>query len=457
MKFKVTIQRKLLRLMRFSIIQLCLMAWAATLALANNTYAQDILSRPLSITVENERVQNILKAIEKETEVSFSYRKGLFKKDSRITISAQKERLAEVLNRLCALAGGIQYEVVGQQIILTPSEKTGEVSPILVSGTKKGQLAVEIKPAVPPITVSGTVKDETGEPLPGATVAVKGTTTGTTTDVNGRFTITAPNGNAILLFQYTGYRNTELPIEKRTEFLIQMEPIDQALTELVVVGYGAVNRRDILGAVGSVKERAIEQTAPSNTLDAMQGRVSGVQIVSNGGPGAGSDIRIRGTSTFSGGVNPLYVVDGQQLEDINNINPNDIASIEILKDGASAAMYGSKSANGVVIITTKAGKAGEAKFSVDFNQAYNFLASSIPTANTRQRFFYENVRAGGNPLAVPTDSLSVLYQISNDLQELITRVSNRSQVNLERVRDFKKSAGSYLCSDQTQGYDKTIQ
>lgn len=279
------------------------------------------------------------------------------------------------------------------------------------------------------VTITGTVLDDNNEPLVGASVIVKGTTTGAITDVDGKFSLSIPEGNATIVIQFIGYQSKEVAIGKETTFTIRLEANDKTLNEVVVVGYGTANRKDILGAVGSVKDKDIEQITPVNTFDAMQGRLAGVQITSNGGPGSGSDIRIRGTSTFSGGVNPLYIVDGQQLEDINNLNPNDIANIEILKDGASAAIYGSKSANGVVVITTKAGKAGEMKLNVDYARSTSNLASSISIANTRERIYYENARAGNDPLAIPADSLNLLFQNSNDLNKLLTRPSDRHQIN----------------------------
>ncbi|NJN33080.1 MAG: SusC/RagA family TonB-linked outer membrane protein [Saprospiraceae bacterium] len=271
--------------------------------------------------------------------------------------------------------------------------------------------------------------NESKEPLVGASVVVKGTTNGVLTDENGQFALSVPNKEAVLVMQFIGYLSQEVKVGDKTEFIITLESNDKTLGEVVVIGYGTTNRRDILGSVSSVKDKEIEQTTPVNAFDAIQGRLAGVQITSNGGPGLGSDIKIRGTSTFSGGVNPLYIVDGQQLEDIDNLNPNDIATIEVLKDGASAAIYGSKSANGVVVITTKAGKVGDVKFDVDYSNVISSVMSTIPTVTAKERLFYENVRSGSNPNLPPSDSLSLLFQYSPDLQALLFRTSNRNQIN----------------------------
>jgi TonB-linked SusC/RagA family outer membrane protein len=285
--------------------------------------------------------------------------------------------------------------------------------------------------SVADITVTGKVTSgDDNEPLPGVSVLIKGLTRGTTTDSEGAFSLPVPGPNSVLVFSFVGYVSKEIPVGNRTNFNVVLDEDLKSLEEVVVVGYNTTARKNILGSVGSVKADQIEQTTPVNAFDAVQGRLAGVQISSNGGPGAGAEIRIRGTSTFSGGVNPLYIVDGQQLDDIDNLNPADIASIEVLKDGASAAIYGSKSANGVVIITTKTGKPGELKLDVDYTRVYSTLASSIPTANTRQRFFYENVRSGNAPDVRNADSLSMVYQNSHDLQALLTKTGIRDQVNV---------------------------
>lgn len=286
---------------------------------------------------------------------------------------------------------------------------------------------------LPDRTITGRVTDEKGERLPGVNVVIKGTSRGTTTNTEGAYSLDIPDASSsspVLVFSFVGFVSQEVSVGNRSTVDVVLGEDLKSLEEVVVVGYNTTARKNILGSVGSVKAEQIQQTTPVNAFDAVQGRLAGVQISSNGGPGAGSEIRIRGTSTFSGGVNPLYIVDGQQLDDIDNLNPADIASIEILKDGASAAIYGSKSANGVVIITTKTGKPGELKLDVDYTRVYGVLASSIPTANTRQRFFYENVRGGNDPERKNTDSLSLLYQNSHDLQALLTQTGIRDQVNV---------------------------
>lgn len=226
--------------------------------------------------------------------------------------------------------------------------------------------------------ITGTVTStEDGLGVPGATVLVKGTTIGTATDIDGKYSITVPAGNNILVFTFVGLRTQEVNIGSRSTINVALESDVTALGEVIVTGYGTQPKREVTGAVSSVKGESI-QNLPLQSFDrALQGRAAGVQVrSSNGLPGGAVNIRIRGVGSINAGNEPLFIVDGVQLNNQSNaaftqsnplafLNPNDIESMEILKDAASAAIYGSQAANGVVIITTKKGKQGKAKF--EFN------------------------------------------------------------------------------------------
>ncbi|MEL7161777.1 MAG: carboxypeptidase-like regulatory domain-containing protein, partial [Bacteroidota bacterium] len=176
--------------------------------------------------------------------------------------------------------------------------------------------------------VSGKVVDEDDTPLIGVTVLQTGTTNGTVTDLDGNYTLGLIDGERSIRFSYTGFTTQVVEAGNQTVLNVSLAPDAETLEEVVVVGYGTERKRDVLGSIGSIKTEDIAQNTPVSAFDAIQGRLSGVQITANGGPGEGSDIRIRGTSTLSGGVGPLYVVDGQQLDNIDNLDPNSIASIE---------------------------------------------------------------------------------------------------------------------------------
>ncbi len=214
-------------------------------------------------------------------------------------------------------------------------------------------------------TITGTVTDATG-PLPGASVLVKGTSNGTQTDFDGNFTIDNVPVNATLVFSYIGYQTIEENVNERSSIDVELSEDTQALDEVVVIGYGSVTKKDLTGATGSVNAEEIAKRPLTQIDQALQGTVTGVAVTSQTGqPGRGLDIRIRGTGSITGGTSPLFVIDGFIGASIDGIDPNEIASIDILKDASATAIYGSRGSNGVVIVTTKSGKTGDLK--VDFS------------------------------------------------------------------------------------------
>ncbi|MFY0598974.1 MAG: TonB-dependent receptor [Cyclobacteriaceae bacterium] len=291
------------------------------------------------------------------------------------------------------------------------------------------------------IALKGQVLDELGEPLIGASVVLQGDETiGTITDIDGNFLLERPQSVNELKISFVGYQTLTETIGDRTFIRVSLRPDVTVIDEVVVIGYGESNKRDVIGAVGSVKSQDIESRAPSSALESIQGRVAGVQITTaSGAPGAGAQIRIRGLSTFEGGENPLYVVDGQPVDDISNINPSDIESIDILKDGASAAIYGSRSANGVVIITTKRGGLGKPTFKVDYLRAYSHIIGQVPVTNSEQRLEYETLISGGTSAGTNADSLSTFFANDTDWQDVISRIGIRDRLNVSLSGGSKKA------------------
>jgi TonB-dependent SusC/RagA subfamily outer membrane receptor len=198
----------------------------------------------------------------------------------------------------------------------------------------------------------GVVKDASGQGIPAVNITVKGSTTGTVTDISGSFTINAQKGD-ILVFSMIGFLTEEVPVDDRESYNIMLIEDIKELGEVVVVGYGTAKKSDLTGSVSSVKSEELVRVATPNVAQAMQGRASGVMIVAESGePGAGMKVRVRGTGTINNS-NPLYVVDGFPTGSIDYLSPNDIESIDILKDASATAIYGNRGANGVVLITTK--------------------------------------------------------------------------------------------------------
>ncbi|SHJ39552.1 TonB-linked outer membrane protein, SusC/RagA family [Pseudozobellia thermophila] len=224
-------------------------------------------------------------------------------------------------------------------------------------------------------TITGTVVDSSGLPLPGANVIVKGTTVGTQTDFDGNFTLNAEEGS-ILVFSYIGFKNQEIKLTGQTTVNVTMVEDAAALEEVVVVGYGTQRKQDLTGAVSVVKVDEMAQQPSGQVTSQLQGRVSGVTITGGGQPGESPQIKIRGSNTF-GNNNPLYIVDGIPTDNINDINPNDIDSMQVLKDAASASIYGSRAANGVIIITTKKGS-GKLKVTYDSYYGVQLVQNGNP-------------------------------------------------------------------------------
>ncbi len=244
-----------------------------------------------------------------------------------------------------------------------------EINPLIQENT--GTIINNNLPSVsiskPEVKVTGTLTDaETGTALIGATVQVKGTTNGTSTDLDGTYTIEAPDGNAVLVFSYIGYVNQEVVIGNQTTINVSLVPDVQSLNEVVVVGYGAVRKTDLTGAVDQLQSKDIVRANPVQAARAIQGQVAGATVTKTSNrPGAGYNITIRGENTINNSTQPLVVIDGLMGGDINSINPNDIQSMDVLKDASSTAIYGARGANGVIIITTKKGLSGKPKVSYD--------------------------------------------------------------------------------------------
>jgi len=289
--------------------------------------------------------------------------------------------------------------------------------------------------AMAQFSIRGVVSETTGETIPGVSVAVKGTTQGTVTDIDGNFTIAVPNEQAVLVFSFVGYITQEITVGDLREINMTMSEDSQQIQEVVVIGYGtSISKRDATGAISSVGEKVIEERTPINVFDALQGSAPGLQITSDGGsPGASNNIMIRGASTFSNdGVKPLFIVDGVIVNDIDNINPADIKSMDILKDGASGAIYGARSANGVIIITTRQGEAGKPRVDVRVVHSFSWQANKIPQVNLGEEPLNINGRRDAYPekIAVNNDSVGLQRSTSIFYQEALMRVAKRLDANV---------------------------
>ena len=255
-------------------------------------------------------------------------------------------------------------------------------------------------------TLKGVIVDETDTPLIGATVQVKGTSTGTITDFDGNYTIKANKG-AVITFSYIGYKTQEIKFTGQPTVNIKMVPDNQTLDEVVVVGYGTMKRSDLTGSVASIAAKDVEGFKTSSVAGALGGQIAGVQITSTDGtPGAGFSINIRGVGTLTGDSSPLYIVDGFEVDDIDYLSNSDIESIEILKDASSSAIYGARAANGVVLISTKSGKIGKPIINYNGSASYRKISKKLDVLSP-----YEFVKLQGEVNSKYSDSY---FKTGND-------------------------------------------
>jgi TonB-dependent starch-binding outer membrane protein SusC len=315
-------------------------------------------------------LKTALKEIEKQTDYRFVINDRQTRRVQKpITISIKSESIQEVLDLL--LNGtNITYRISKKQITLIPPHQSSPTSLLQVSPSDGGTNSIVASASSrkisfdrvlqPETIVNGTVFDENNAPLPGVNVVIKGTTLGTVTDQNGKFSITVSGSDAVLVFSFIGYVLQEVVVGNQSEFEVKLVPDTQTLIEVVVVGYGTQDKKDLTGAVSSVKGSDFANLPVSSTQQALQGRTAGVNIVRSGGePGNSGAIRIRGIGTVND-ASPLIVIDGVPSDGpLIDVNPNDIESVEVLKDASASAIYGTRAANGVVMVTTKRGKFGQ--------------------------------------------------------------------------------------------------
>lgn len=277
------------------------------------------------------------------------------------------------------------------------------------------------------LNVSGTVTDAEGVPLPGASIVISGSQTGTTSDFDGNFELGNVPSNAVLTISYIGYITQEVNVDNRSGIDIMLSEDTNNLDEVVVIGYQTVKRSDIVGSVAVVDTEEMLKAPASNVGQMLQGRAAGVTITSTGNPGASSSVKIRGLNSFSGQDSPLYVVDGMLINSLGaDFNPNDIESIQVLKDAAATALYGSRGMNGVIVVTTKKGKSGPLKVGYDFYYGFQTIAKKLPLTNAAQFIEINNLAYTNNGDA----PLNLRTGIDTDWQEELFKTGTLSEHNL---------------------------
>jgi TonB-linked SusC/RagA family outer membrane protein len=336
----------LIKLMKLSILQLLLVVCAVSLSFARESRAQEMLNKKVTLQLVDKDIKTVLKQLSKVTQVRFLYSSVLIQADRKVSINVVDERLETVLDRLL-IPLKIGYKVEGKQILLT-AIPLGQIKP---ATPEKPVLETPVDQLI-----TGTVTDEKGEGLPGVNIIQKGTSRGTNTDKEGKFRLPVSDNQAILVVSSIGYLNQEIAVGNRQTIEIRLVSDTKALDEVVVVGYGTQSKRNVTGSVSKVDMKQMENLPNTNVSQALRGRVAGVQFTDNGRPGQGGSILIRGQRSISAGNNPLVILDGIFFEgSLNDINPGDIESMEILKDASATAIYGARAANGVILISSKKG------------------------------------------------------------------------------------------------------
>ncbi len=335
--------RKKLIVMRNTVLILLISAFQV---FATGSYAQ---TKKISLAMNDAAIRDVLYAIQKQSEFYFLYNSELIDVTKKVDITIEEEKVDQVLTRLFN-KNEVDFLIKDHYIILTP-----------VGGN--AELFAEQQQRI----VSGKVTDSNNQPLPGVTIVIKGTTQGTVTDLDGNYTLTNIPADATLVFSFVGMRTQEVVVGSQTSIDVRMEVEAIGLEEVVAVGYGVQKKANLTGAVSSVDSEQLSKRSVSQASQLLQGVTSGITATQTSGePGSdAASLKIRGLGTFSGaGTDPLVLVDGVPSS-INSVNPNDIESISVLKDAASAAIYGSRAANGVILVKTKEGKEGTLHVSYD--------------------------------------------------------------------------------------------
>lgn len=399
---------KIARIMKLTIALLLI----ACLQVSAKGWSQERITLKLNAA----EIKKVLFAIEKKSDYRFLFTESAMKGKPRVSLDVVNATVSEVLDRILANTG-VSYKILGTNLV------------VLKEGVNASEIISQ------EVRITGKVTSATGEPLAGVSVFVKGSRTGTTTDAGGNFSITVPD-DAILVFSSVGYESTEVSVKGKSSITVSLTQSEKIQDAVVVIGYGTANKRDLTGSIAKISGKEIADKPNTNPVASLQGKVAGLSVVNNGTPGAAPDIRIRGTISI-GSVKPLYVVDGVFNDNIDYINPNDIESIEILKDPSSLAIFGVRGAAGVIAVTTKRAKAGQ--ITVNYNSSFGTkkLVDKIKLANAEEfKTLYEEekVNIGAN---TPFDYSK--WNANTDWIDAVTRTGKFNSHNISLSASTEKN------------------
>jgi TonB-dependent starch-binding outer membrane protein SusC len=406
----------------------------------------------LNVVENNSTLLNVLQTIENQSEFNFFYNEKV-DIDKTVSVDMTDKTVYEILDKVLANSS-VKYKVMGRQIALYDKN---EMEPFLPEVDQNSN-------------ISGKVIDKSGAPLPGVSIFVKGTTTGTTTDINGNFFLALPSDAKILTFSFIGMESQEINIGTSAKINVTMVESAIGLEEVVVVGYGSQKKRDVIGSISTIKSAVLETAVGSTNFNSLlQGQAAGVSVQSSSGRlGALVDITVRGLSSISAGTDPLWIIDGVPIMTSiyaeNNgsaaqspmalINQSDIESIQVLKDAAATSIYGSRGSNGVIMVTTKSGVYGKTSLNLDFSTGISELPfHKVKFANTTQ--WFQIMDEAKQDYGLGAYNMSDFYSLKPYSTEFLTRAQAEA-INTDWLKETMRSGSFQNINISTSGGDKEV-
>lgn len=436
----------------YGILMQCLMVNMLLASMSNAQHTQSVRSVFITMELKKMSVIDVFNAIEAQTDFTFNYSKVDLKGKTILNKNYQNASIAEVLMDVSRSAK-LRFKQINKNINVNTLSKGEEP-----------ETAVEV--VFEDVTITGKVVSSEGEALPGVNILAKGTNKGTVTDIEGNYTIVTDE-SAILVFSFIGFQAQEVTVAGKTVLDITLSPDISTLDEIVVVGYGVQKKSDVTGSVGVVAGEDLLKAPVNNALQAMRGKVAGVNVFLNSGsPTSSPRVVIRGVGTVNSSSNPLYVVDGVVMEEIQYINPNDIERMEVLKDASSAAIYGARGANGVILITTKRGsRDGDMTIGYDGFVSVGNIRSKMDLLNAEEWLEVVETGMANTPKYRPNDPVPVFTKddprlfdangnplYDTDWQDEATRtaISNNHQLSIQQSTE-NSSFGTFLNYSHMEG------
>ncbi|MGG7662661.1 TonB-dependent receptor [Dyadobacter sp. BHUBP1] len=400
------------QIMKISIVPCLLWMLCMQFSLAKDLRAQEILSQRISISVTEMDMEKVLEKIESQTKVRFIYSAEVIHAERKVTLDYQNQRLDTVLETLLSPLG-IEYKVSKKTILLRKAvEKKTSLK------TEPFENSIPRKQADRDIT--GKVLDEKGEPIPGASVVVKGTTVGTSTNIEGIYQLSVPEDKDIVIVSFVGYISQEIRIGNAANMDITLKVDEKALEEVVVVGFGEQKKVSVTGSVSSVTSEVLQQSSSASLANSLSGRLPGLTSIQSGGGQPGRDdatMYLRGAATTNG-RSPLILIDGVPRDNIRTLDANEVASVSILKDASATAVFGVRGANGVILITTKRGTAGKNELTINAEQSFTSFTREPERLHSLEYMALRNEASKNDGITPLPFSAEVMAKYANPLAGL---------------------------------------